>query len=57
MELKKQQPYPVIYTFPKKTILRLTRIIEGLLYMILVKPKPEEMLKAENQEKCLNHSH
>lgn len=48
---------PVIYTFPKKTIVRLTRIIEGLLHIMLIKPESGGMLKAEKQEKCLNHTH
>lgn len=46
--LKKKKTYSVIYTFPKKTILRLTRIIEGLLYVMLINPESGGMLKAEN---------
>lgn len=48
--------YPVIYTFPKKAILRLTRVIKVLLCMI-IKLEPGKMLKAENPEKYLNHNH
>lgn len=43
--------YPVIYTFPNKTILKLINFIKVLLYIMLLNLENDEMLKAENREK------
>ena len=57
MQSIKKIIHPVIYVFPNKTILRLNRIIYVWLYVMLIQLEPGEMLKAEHQEKCLNHNH
>lgn len=49
--------YPVIDTFPSKTIFKINHNYEVLLYTMLLKLQPGDMLKAENEEKCLNHNH